>query len=268
MRDDDFGHEVRVGKIARDIPIAQVQHGGTYTDSVSGKPRQFDYRIIIRKESAELCLAVECKNLNPLAPLVVCGGSRLSGESFHDLIESRTGNFRRCGATVVGLSSITLRATGENSFYEPGEFCGKSLMRIKQEKSAFVSASDSDVYDKWSQALSSAVDFASRACDLSKTHRVENFYSAILPIVVVPDGVLWKARYDESGGILGQPELVESCELYVARELPVGRSPIAQSFTLSHIHFLTLTGFASFVSKMVANEHAWRKLLTTAAYEI
>lgn len=86
---DDFGHEVRVGAAIRNVPAINWQHGGTYTDPISGKPRQFDYRCCLRKERASLSLAVECKSLSRSVALAVCGMKRPDNEAFHDLIESR-----------------------------------------------------------------------------------------------------------------------------------------------------------------------------------
>jgi hypothetical protein len=40
-REDDFGHEMRVGAILKTAQFANVEHGGTYVDGVTGKPRQF-----------------------------------------------------------------------------------------------------------------------------------------------------------------------------------------------------------------------------------
>ena len=105
-KEDDFGHEMRVGHVIANHPMIKVQHGGTYTDSVTQKPRQFDYRCWIRKENACLALAVECKNLGSSLPLVVCGRRRPEDEAFHDLIESRQGTFKRHSATFAGLSSV------------------------------------------------------------------------------------------------------------------------------------------------------------------
>src|SRR5881394_80928 len=113
-REDDFGHEMRVGHAIRDCPAIRMQHGGTYTDSVTQKPRQFDYRCWLRKERTGLSLAVECKNLSPFVPLVVCGIERCEDEAFHDLIESRWGTFKRRAATLLGPSSVTRRATRED----------------------------------------------------------------------------------------------------------------------------------------------------------
>ena len=139
LKEDDFGHEMRVGKIIRGIPNIRAEHGGTYTDSVSGKPRQFDFRCALLRESAELHLAVECKNLNPSAPIVMCGTNRQDSEAFHDLIEARLNSVspgkQKHVTFVDGPSSATFRASREDAFYPPKSFVGKSILRTKPNKS-------------------------------------------------------------------------------------------------------------------------------------
>jgi hypothetical protein len=45
---------MRVGHAIRECPAIEVQHGGTYRDPITQKPRQFDYRCSLRKEMASL----------------------------------------------------------------------------------------------------------------------------------------------------------------------------------------------------------------------
>lgn len=269
--EDDFGHEMRVGHAIQGCPAIQVQHGGTYTDPITQKPRQFDYRCWLRKEGASLSLAVECKNLSPSVPLVVCGIGRREDEAFHDLIESRQGTFRRNSATLVGLSSVTRRAIGEEAFYLPKDFVGKSLVRIQIDKKPMVRMQDSDVYDKWSQTLSSAVELVESACRSAHKFSVARFLTAVMPVVVVPDDLLWRVVYDDNGSVTTEPAQVNECELFVGREIEVGGAkgtPLFHQFTFSHVHFFTLTGFGAFLSKMAVNEHAWAKLFTEKSLEV
>src|SRR5436309_4490445 len=70
---DDFGHEMRVRNLLEVTPAINFEHGGTYKDEVTGKPRQFDFRCSLRKGDALLSLAVECKNLSNESPLVMSG---------------------------------------------------------------------------------------------------------------------------------------------------------------------------------------------------
>src|SRR5207237_448586 len=146
----------------------EFEHGGTYKDEVTGKPRQFDFRCSLRKKSTLLSLAVECKNLSVEAPLVISGTWRRKEEAFHDLIESRTGRFEIGPNTTIGLSSITRRSEREESFYPPKKFVGKSLLRVKTSKNILTAVPDTDIYDRWAQALASAIDLARNACGLSK----------------------------------------------------------------------------------------------------
>jgi len=265
--EDDFGHEMRVGALLQITPAIEFEHGGTYKDEVTGKPRQFDFRCSLRKETALLSLAVECKNLSVEAPLVMSGTWRRKKEAFHDLIESRTGRFEMGSTITVGLSSITRRSQSEDSFYPPKKFVGKSLLRIKTSKNVPVAVPDADIYDRWAQALASAIDLARGACDLSKKFQRAHVFCAVLPIVVVANGALWTVTYDEKGDILGDPTTVSNCELYVGRSITLGQKPIAHRFSFTHVHFFTLDGFDSFLSRMTMNEKAWAKLFNTEASE-
>jgi hypothetical protein len=269
LESDDFGHEMRVRHLLEVTPAIEFEHGGTYKDRVTGKPRQFDFRCSLRKENAMVSLAVECKNLSSEAPLVMSGTWRRKEEAFHDLIESRTAEFRTESLLFVGLSSTTRRSEGERSFYAPKKFVGKSLLRLKPSKSIFIAVPDADIYDRWSQALASAIDLTSKACDLSKEFRSPNVFCAVIPVVVVANDALWAVVYDDKGEMLDEPKSVKSCELYVGRAIRLSEEPKAFShqFTFSHVHFFTLSGFDSFLDRMVTNEKAWEKLFNTRAGE-
>jgi hypothetical protein len=266
---DDFGHEMRVRNLLEVTPAISFEHGGTYKDQVTGKPRQFDFRCSLRKGNSLLSLAVECKNLSVEAPLVISGTRRRKEEAFHDLIESRTGHFKTETLVFDGLTSTTRRCQGEESFYAPKKFVGKSLLRLRQSKTVPVAVPDADIYDRWSQALASAIDLTRKACDLSKEFQAPHIFSAILPIVVVANDALWAVIYDDKGEMVDKPKSVESCELYVGRAMRLNEEPKAFShqFTFSHVHFFTLSGFDSFLDRMVTNEKAWALLFNTDAAE-
>ncbi|MEY2467227.1 MAG: hypothetical protein QOD03_1748, partial [Verrucomicrobiota bacterium] len=265
LKEDDFGHEMRVGKIIRSVPGIRFEHGGTYTDPVTNKPRQFDFRCSLRKDDQELHMAVECKNLLSSVPMVMCGTDRRIEESFHDLIEARMNSVSPSRQKHViymdGASSATFRVSRENSVYPPNSFVCKSILRIKpnpnksqSSSDLFVSASDSDIYDSWAQAVSSSVELLQFACETARRYRRPKCYTAVLPIVVVPDSALWIVDYDENGLIRKAPQQVDSGELFIGREIQVSKEAMmAHQFEISHIHFFTLTGFSSFFSTVVSN---------------
>ena len=271
LKEDDFGHEMRVGKVIRDIPNISVQHGGTYVDAVTGKPRQFDFRCSLQKESAELNLAVECKNLN--SPLVICGTKRQSDEAFHDLVGWRPGSgYKRVKYTSSPIP-VTFRATEGYAFYPQNEFVGKSLLRVKPNTNksipnSYIADSDSDVYDKWAQALSSSVGLIKAARKRAMKHRVSEFCTTVLPAVVVPDDSIWKVVYDENGSICEQPKQVNNSELFVGRGIELDDPAFPHRFTFSHIHFFTISGFVSFLSNMSKDDKVWNKLFTEKAGQI
>lgn len=263
LQDDDFGHEMRVGNIFSVIrrsvtnPAYKIapEHGGTYTDLLSGKPRQFDYRFQIRNrydQSQCVLLAVECKNLHESSPLVMCGRSRTSEEAYHTFIES----------SRTHPSSVTKTKTG-NSIYPAGEFVGKSLVRLKKEPNGQLrSVSEPDIYDKWSQALASSVELAERAGSLSQDSQnyPDKVLSMIMPVVVVPDGLLWTVNYDQAGQIPEDPALVEECEFFADRKFHVEGSSSSQ-FVLTHIHFATLKGFFNMLTRLhECSDNYWNKL--------
>jgi len=89
----DFSFEMKVLEQLRGLGF-QCQHGGTYRDSVSSKPRQLDIRAdrdVMLDESFQaahyrLRLAVECKNLRDTPPLLVHAVSRTDEEAYNELV--------------------------------------------------------------------------------------------------------------------------------------------------------------------------------------
>lgn len=247
-QEDDFGHELRVGRVLRGHCAGRLKHGGTYVDCVLGKPRQFDLRWQFDVGTTVLHLAVECKDASADAPIILCGTQRSPSEAFHMLVESfpyydRGGNVERL---VDGLSSITKEARGYESFYQPDNFVAKSVVRMrpdKNDKKKYVAASDTDIYDKWSQALASAVDLTIHSCDLARIFGQQHIFS----LIVVPNSVLWTVYYDFNGNIKEEPSQTNSCEFFVGREITFGGPGFRQRFSFSHVHFFTLSGFADFL---------------------
>ena len=269
-KEDDFGHEMRVGQLLRRVPGMRIEHGGTYTDPVTQKPRQFDYRCSLTNKTTCLTMAIECKNLSPSVPLVMCGTKRPETEAYNDLIEARNGLFKRRTATISGLSSVTRRASREYSFYPPSGFVAKSIVRIQADKNPMARTQDADIYDKWAQAISSAVGLAEMACTFPKGATPPKAVIAILPIVVVPDHLIWSVSYDDGGNIAVDPAETDACELFVGKEIELGekKTPLFHRFTFSHVHFFSLAGFESFLFKMTNDQQAWASLFTNNAIEL
>ncbi len=262
LREDDFGHEMRVGGILKNIHVPQsafikarlsrLDHGGTYTDPVTSKTRQFDYRCRISKGIEGLhniLLAVECKNLNPELPLVVCGRNRNDKEAYH-LVIARDENKHVSIAKVDGMSSL----------YEPRGFVGKSLLRLKMKDKRLCSDGDSEIYDKWSQALASSRDLAHEFANANATAERQG-YAFLMPMVIVPDNSLWTVSYNDDGTIQDAPKQVDLCDFYVDHKLSA-----SFPFVLTHIQFATLKGLSTMLTQYADGDfYKWDKIFSIAA---
>lgn len=264
LDEDDFGHEMRVGAIIADTAeehrghptnIEIIRHAATYTDANTGKLRQFDFRCRVihcqfqfdHRHAACAWLAIECKNLHKSSPLIVCGTERTREEAYYCFIESTYHG----GPTDV----MTKRSVGEE-FYKTGGFVGKNLLRAKQKKEKkdkqviekLEADKSADIYDGWSQALSSSVELAENACRAATNHQ-PRFTSLLLPIVVVPNGSLWQAEYDRKGTLPQEPRQADQCDYFVEQRLKLQ----GWQFTITHIHFVTLTGLKQLVEHFYKN---------------
>src|SRR5581483_9086534 len=83
----DFAFEVQIlhALINREF---SCEHGGTYVDPATEKPREFDIRATKRFRKCFARLAVECKNLCPNYPVLISCLPRRSEEAFHEVVYS------------------------------------------------------------------------------------------------------------------------------------------------------------------------------------
>jgi hypothetical protein len=268
---DDFGHELRVRRLLRDHWAGVLWHGGTYIDPVTSKPRQYDLRWhLFHREGLAINLAVECKNISPETPIVISGLKRTHLESYHYLMESRTGGSfgLKDFPTYFDVKSMgVVRAVLKDSaIYSAESFVGKSILRIqgfetgKPPKTCkrYIASNDQEIYDRWSQALASARDLVFEARYYASKSHLSHVFTAILPLVVVPNNTLWSVEYDENGKLLREPIETDECEFFVSREItvPAEFAELPESeFHFSHIHFFTLKGFADFLLSL--NDLGW-----------
>ena len=100
---DDFGHELRVGRILTAAGLRPT-HGGTYVDPQTSKNREFDYRAAFWKNPGEVIrLAIECKNLRNSAPLIVCGLPRSRDDAYHHFVCANNGSSAATSAFMADI---------------------------------------------------------------------------------------------------------------------------------------------------------------------
>lgn len=247
----DFDLELFVDRSLQERGFT-TSHGGSYFDSVTGKSRQYDVRAYAyNPPHCGLFLSVECKSLSKTFPLVVSRVPRPADDAYHELI--RTWGRKEMGEDFQD----TIRSGPRMPLYRADAPVGKKTVQIGREegkreddKKSFI-ASDGETFDKWSQALSSAEDLVL----LTRQHRGENgsgnFYSLILPILVVSDDTLWVVDYSSAGN--SAPQQVQETTLFVDRAYKMHRIGAHEQQALlkvTHLHIFTRLGFTDFLAQV------------------
>ena len=241
---DDFGLELFVYRNAYSRGF-KVEHGGFYKDPVTGKDRQFDIRASYGPPGRQVVLSVECKNLLETYPLLISRVKRVKGESYNEYICSQ--DFGDMSGEQKPACSIYIDLL--RSFYKVGDYIGKSTIQIGvDDKKQFV-FEDSEVFDKWSQAINSAKDLVDIAFRSHFNGRLP-ISSAVIPVLVVPDDTLWVADYDESGSLSGDPQIANEVQFFINREYKIEGFP---PYRISHLHFFTKKGICGLFD-MIANK--------------
>jgi hypothetical protein len=238
--DSDFAFEMRVLRQLRDLGF-QCEHSGTYEDPVSGKLRQFDLRAKKIVGGVRLALAAECKNFRPYNPLLLSAVPRTSAESFHECIEvtppSSYGRYSKCN-----------RLSGCDSVYPVGEGVGKKTDQVGREKSGELVRDDRETFEKLDQAVNSSRDLVRDygSPSLSPPDR-----RVIMPVLVVPDGVLWQVDYTADGAMTVNPRLIRATTLFLGRSWEFDRGDRVQiAYNMSHLEIWTPAGLASRIERL------------------
>jgi hypothetical protein len=254
---DDFALEMRICSLVSSLGY-ESSHGGTYEDPVTKKPRQYDVRAYHQSDDKRVDLAIECKSLKNSYPLVVSRVPRTNAESYHQVICS----LERDGGPIYqpNLSpceTLQIEYRHSSSLYRPGEPVGKSTTQIGvSEKGDFVSG-DAEVFDKWTQALSSLSELAGDAA-WYRDHSEDGFFlTVLLPVLVIPDGTLWVADYDANGLLVAEPQAANETTIFMGRDF---WRPMAGSYNVSHLHVCTVSGVTQLLSSIRSAPEMWETL--------
>lgn len=246
--DDDFRFEMETLQMldkASETALPgtkTIEHGGTYIDLVTGKSREFDIRLAYVSGSGKdvqlvMACAIECKNLRSNFPLLVSRMPRRKEESYYEVVKS----------TANSESSVEeIRADfDERHPYLEQTPVGKGVVQVGKPVSADLPdfyALSSDAHDKWSQAIHSSLDLLIAGCSHQLGKNPVVCLTWVLPILVVPDGMLWVQDYGRDGTRSDDPKPADVASVYVGREL-VGRDRRANShsYRISHYEIVTLS---------------------------
>lgn len=255
---DDFDFELSVfhGCIERGITAS---HGGTYQDPITKKDRQFDIRAQLTKGSCTVRMAIECKNLRRNYPLLVSRVPMRTEESYHEVIIS--GRRRRKLPTPEPLPQTdTCRVDGTN-LLPPIDYTGKSTAQIGRTISPphdLTGGQDTEVFEKWSQAISSAFGLVKDSVSDYALSNEEEGATVILPILVVSDNTLWVADYPKDGASVCTPRQCDESTLYLGKD--INHDELEPNYTVSHLLIFTKTKFFGYLHRLLVNDNYWSTL--------
>lgn len=246
----DFAFEMEVLSELERLGFT-CEHGGTYTDPVTGKARQFDIRARKSQGRACLVLCAECKNIRDFYPLVVHRVPRRPEEAFHTVIQFEP--IPGSPYPYVGVRAISQ----QEALYPQGALVGKRIDQVgraqgktnqagrAQGQSGEIVSSDRDVFEKVAQAIASAHDISrSLARERTRADYV------VLPVTVIPDGRLWVADYEPGGSRIGDPRQEPGAQLFVGQSWSL--EPVYGEFKLSHLEIATFSHLATLVETRAA----------------
>jgi hypothetical protein len=259
-RHSDFAFELLVLN-ALDAEGFECEHGGTYEDPFTDKPRQFDIRATKRFGQRIIRFAVECKNLKQNFPLLVSCVPRTEDESFHELafsVDPDRISLSRSSPRVPAFEPRTksIRLTGSESLYKPKEYVGKSSDQIGRNRENAIFSNDSDVYSKWAQAISSAQDLTDRACYDGESRDADFYFSVVLPLLVIPDDTLWVAHFNHSGSRTSAPQQADHCSFFVNMQYFAGDKLHGTQYRISHLEFVTFSGLRKLIETLTSSNKA------------
>lgn len=256
----DFSFEIKVLKKLTSLGFT-CEHSGTYEDPITKKIREFDIRAYKSTELGKnsifkFCLSVECKNLRENFPLVVHCLPRVEAEAYQNVIDSHT------PSDTSGLPDLPIKYNltrygfrifldKDDSVYKVDGPVGKSCDQVgKKAQNNELVGSDSDVFEKISQAINSTYDLIYESHYAGNRDRT--VYSVVLPILVVPQKRLWTVVYDFDGNIVQDPKYASHVSYYIDKSWKIGDEQHEQPvwYYLSHLEIVELEGL-----EQMLNDH-------------
>lgn len=263
LAQDDFQFEMDILQICKEYGYSC--HGGTYTDPLLNKDRQYDILFQVSNGCRVVQAAIECKHLKDWYPLLVSRTVRQEQESFHELVISHC-EFGHVSETdpldSPARKPLILRLAGSDTFYRRTDFVGKSMKRVGRDKANkdALYARDDEVFDKWLQAVHSMHEIVNTSEYDFRVCGVKATATYVIPILVIPDGTLWVADYGTNGALLGEPMKVEHCLFYIDRRVPSKWG----TYAANDLYIYTKSGLLAFLKSLNSHspESVWSKYFT------
>lgn len=231
----------------------KCQHGGTYTDPVTGKNRQFDIRASKQIDDTILNLAIECKNISENTPLLAHCVSRNRNESYYESLsyhyDHNKTNSTPSGQITVNEHRNELYGYGKDSYRSCKDL--SQLWEEEVQKSKILVSRDNEVFDKWTQALCSCTSWITEQVDIVQygTPIEEERKLIFIPILIIPENTLWKTSFSEEGVWHEDVSKTDHVSLFIDKEIRL-KTENRALFKISHLEVITFNSFKSKMKRM------------------
>lgn len=210
--------------------------------------------MLLEDGNREIRMAIECKSFSKNSPIVISGILRPNSEATHSIIVTNLDSNKGDRKFISHYETQTF--SNQAAYYQPHLFTGKSINKIKPLKgqsASFELTGDGDIYTTLNQSIASCYDLCQNGTGyIYELHPLE-LYTAIIPIVVVPDDCLWTLVYNETGEIISDASRTSYCEYFVGKNIklrPNMAGGATAALTITHLHIYTLSGFRELVSQL------------------
>ncbi len=251
---NDFKLELETYNLCKEFGLSAT-HAGTYEDPVTHKPRQYDIRAMFQNKSFFIKFSIECKNLKEWFPLIIHRTPLQNTEAYHEIVYNKEDDKESLRISLLDHQIDTVRIY--NSLYTEGDFSGKSSCQLGRSSDNEFQSSDSEVYDKWTQAISSAWDLIHESKEDKNSTANQISFTIIIPILVISNKTLWVVDYDSLGNRLNKPYKTNTSSFYLAKEFWTGQFGVG--YNISHLHIFTLEGLQTFFKNLTTDKSLFSK---------
>jgi len=251
--ESDFAFELQCLELMTQLQF-ECDHGGPYRDPITNKIREFDIRASKSFQVLHASLAIECKNLKQNSPLMVMCVPRNRKESYHQVVFAASDAVHQSvwgGHSILATRRFKIEGQGR-AYIEQG-LVGKSCSRVgrAQAQPNSIIPEESEIYERWSQALNSASDLWAAVTSLGVKRKVATV-SVVIPILVVPNETLWQVNFKTDGSRACDPFKTDRCSYFV--NYTDERMP---GYVITHLEIMTMNGLKAFAQSVFAKNGEW-----------
>ena len=161
------------------------------------------------------------------------------------------------GDGTVYRSPVKCTQVTHGTVYEVSKSVGKKTDQIRRENANLLS-DDSVTFDKIGQAINSAEDLVQ---DMVSEEEEAPRLRVVVPVLVVPAGMLWQVDYDANGQLVVGARTVNQATCYVDHGWRASAGIHFVSYQISHLEIVTANFLSEAVKEWMGNSGFFRKYL-------